>query len=785
MTLKQILKWGLISLLSLSAIGLVTCYIAYQQLRNELPDTQILRSVTYNQPLSVYSSDGLLIEQFGEKIRSPISINNTPKQLINAFTASEDANFFTHSGVDYKGLARAVIQLILTGKKKQGGSTITMQVARNFLLSNEKTYTRKIKEIILSFKIESELTKHEILELYFNKIYLGQRSYGIAAAADIYYHRPLAELTLAELAMIAGLPKAPSLYNPISNPRRALIRRNYVLGRMLELGYINNAEYTLASSAEVTAHRYTNQRELYAPYIAEMVRNDIINLYGEESAYTSGLKVYTTINSTLQGAATNSLRTNLHHYDERYSYRNNREKNIALTNTPNIGHTFAAQVTFIDKEKLTAKLKDNTTITLFWKDSPYSTSTAQNKSRKQEIHSFLDILKQGDTFRVRKNNDTWVLAQKPEAQSAFVALSPNNGAILALSGGYSFFNNKYNRAIQAKRQPGSGFKPIIYTTALENNYTVASLINDAPIVGDNTQTTEWRPENYSHKFYGPTSIRTALRLSRNLISIRLLRSLGIPSVTDTALRFGFIAEQLSQKLSLALGSGYASPLEMARMYSVFANGGFLIQPYFIDRIESAKGDVIFQASPLLACADCANQNTVSQAPRIISKPVNFLMNSLLRDVVRRGTGVKAKALNRTDLAGKTGTTNKQKDAWFNGYTKDIVGIAWVGRDDSKSLGPWETGGKAALPLWIDFMRVALQNKPEHELLPPTGITKILLDKKTSLLSQEEKASEFSYWEFFRDENIPTEYAPMPTPLLDIDEKDGSGENTPQTTEALF
>ena len=768
MTFKKILKWSLITLLGLAIIGLITCYIAYQQLSDELPDTQILRNVSYNQPLNIYSSDKLLIEQFGEKIRTPIAIEKTPKQLIAAFISSEDANFFTHSGVDYKGLARAVIQLVLTGKKKQGGSTITMQVARNFLLSREKTYTRKIKEIILSFKIEAEFSKNEILELYFNKIYLGQRSYGIAAAADIYYHRPLAELTLAELAMIAGLPKAPSIYNPISNPKRALIRRNYVLGRMLKLKHINKAEYSLASATEITAHRYSSQRELYAPYIAEMVRNEVIKLYGEDIAYTAGLKVYTTINSNLQKTVTHSLRKNLHHYDERYSYRNSDERNGSLALTANIGDTFAAQVTSITKENLTATLKDQTEISLLWKDSPYTTLFIAQKNRKKEIHSFLDILKLGSIFRVRKEGGAWKLAQKPEAQSAFVALNPNNGAILALSGGYSFFNNKYNRAIQSKRQPGSGFKPIIYTTALENGYTVASLVNDAPIVNNTpAQNNEWRPENYSHKFYGPTSIRTALRLSRNLISIRLLRALSIVTATETATRFGFSPEQIPQKLSLALGSGYASPLNMARMYSVFANGGFLIKPYFIDRIESAEGEIIFQSTPLVACVSC-KKSFENQAPRIISEPVNFLMNSLLRDVVKRGTATKAKSLNRTDLAGKTGTTNNQKDAWFNGFTKDIVGIAWVGRDDSKSLGSWETGGKAALPLWIDFMRVALQDKPEQELLPPPGIQKVLIDKKTSLLSQEEKASEFSFWEFFREQYIPSNYAPKPITLTPED-----------------
>jgi len=770
MNFKKPLKWLSFAFLGLLSTSLIVCYFAYQQLKDELPDTQILRNIEYNQPLSIFSSDKLLIEQFGEKIRSPITIQDTPQQLINAFISSEDASFFSHSGVDYKGLTRAVVQLALTGKKKQGGSTITMQVARNFLLTSKKTYTRKIKEIILSFKIESEFSKNEILELYFNKIYLGQRAYGIAAASDIYYHRPLSELSLAELAMIAGLPKAPSIYNPISNPSRALIRRNYVLNRMFALNHITQEQLNTALSAPVTAQRYTSQRELYSPYIAEMVRSEIIKQYGEETAYTAGLKVYTTIQSHLQNTATHALRTNLHHYDERYSYRTNNERNKTLKESSNIGDTLPAQVISIKKETLNAKLKDGTEIELHWKDSPYSTllyNTKYNSARP--INSFLDILELGHTFRVRKENNLWKLAQTPQAESAFVALNPENGAILALSGGYSYFNNKYNRAIQAKRQPGSGFKPIIYSTALEKGYTPASLINDAPIVTRNSeQESDWRPENYSHKFYGPTRMRTALRLSRNLISIRLLRSMGIPAVTNTAIRFGFSPEQIPQKLSLALGSGYASPLQMARMYAVFANGGFLIQPHFIDRIESSTGEILFQAKPLIPCGDCSAQNidNARHAPQVLSPQVNFLMTSLLKDVVQRGTAVKAKSLNRNDLAGKTGTTNNQKDAWFNGFTPDIVGISWVGRDDSKTLGPWETGGKAALPLWIDFMQVALQNHPEKETVIPASISKVLIDKKTGLLSQEEKSSDFSFWEYFIADNAPNQYAPLPISILD-------------------
>ncbi|NOR81495.1 MAG: PBP1A family penicillin-binding protein [Methyloprofundus sp.] len=754
MRFMRIIKWTFSLFLTFSILGICVGYFVYQQLSSDLPEIKVLRNIQYSQPLLVYSQDGLLIEQFGEKMRTPISISDTPKQLINAFISAEDANFYSHHGVDFKGLARAVIQLALTGKKKQGGSTITMQVARNFLLSNEKTYTRKLKEIILSFQIEQEYTKSEILELYLNKIYLGQRSYGVAAAAEVYYNRSLSQLTLAELCMIAGLPKAPSSYNPISNPKRALIRRNYVLKRMLDLDNISQQEHDTASVAPITASTYIVQRDLYAPYIAEMVRNEIINRYDKNTAYTAGLKVYTTIQSGLQSTAITALRSNLHHYDQRHGYRVSKAQKKPLDSSVNIGDTFPAQVTQINKKQLTAQLKDGTHITLVWKNSPWKPKPKARTSSR--LNSYLDIIALHDTIRVRRDKQSWYLAQTPQAESAFVALDPKNGAILALSGGYAYFNNKYNRATQAKRQPGSGFKPIIYASALEQGYTVASMINDAPIIDTRSslEESEWRPENSSHKFYGPTSIRTALRNSRNIISVRLARSIGLPSITETALRFGFKQEQLPQKLSLALGSGYASPLQMARMYATFANGGFLIDPFFIERIESSTGEVLFQAEPVKACSNCQN-NT---APRIISPQINFLMNSLLRDVVQNGTARKAKTLQRSDLAGKTGTTNEQKDAWFNGYSSDIVGIAWVGQDNSKSLGRGEYGATTALPLWIDFMRYALKNKAEQTLIEPEGISQIRIDTKTGLLANKEATAAVRQ-EFFRDEFIPTQYAP--------------------------
>lgn len=748
MLCEKILKGLIVFFMMISACTALACYLLYQKLSMELPDVKTLRNVQYQIPLSIYSKDNLLIAQFGEKKRTPISLDEAPQQLINAFLAAEDERFFEHPGVDYKGLLRAARQLVLTGKKSQGGSTITMQVTRNFLLGREKTYIRKIKEIILALKIENEYSKKKILELYLNQIYMGHRAYGIAAAAQTYYGRPLDKLTLAEYAMIAGLPKAPSAYNPITNETRALQRRNYVLRRMLELNHITQQEFDSASNQPSTAKLQHLLPEISAPYVAEMVRQKLFDKYGEE-VYTSGFKVYTTIDSSLQTTADQALRNTLHAYDERHGYHSAPHANISTINNfreiPTIGDTLPAYIINITDSTVTARLQNNAIIEIAWKNIKWVRNAMKS------------ILKPGDIIRTRQLKDnTWTLAQIPKAEGAFVSINPADGAILALSGGFDFFRNKYNRATQAKRQPGSGFKPIIYTTALEEGFTVASFINDAPIViNDSSQENdEWRPENYNRKFFGPTTIRTALTHSRNIISIRLLKAIGIEKAISKALRFGFTQEQLPKSLSLALGSGYASPLQMARAYAAFANGGFLIKPYFIERIESNEGKVIYQAKPRIACPTCDSSQELdkSHAPRIISPRINFLMNSLLRDVVQRGTATHAKVLGRQDLAGKTGTTNDQRDAWFNGYTPSIVATAWVGFDNYASLGNRETGGVTALPMWIEFMQTALKDTPEASFDAPEGIVKAFIDPQTGLLAPE--GSEYGIWEFFQAEHVP-------------------------------
>jgi len=767
----QILKWFAIFFTIITLGSAIFGYFLYNKLSAGLPDVKTLHNVQYQTPLSIYSKDNLLIAQFGEKKRTPVNIEEVPQQLINAFIAAEDDSFYEHPGVDFKGLLRAGLQLALTGKKKQGGSTITMQVTRNFLLSSEKTYTRKLKEIMLALKIEHEYPKNKIMELYLNQIFMGHRAYGIAAAAQVYYGKSLTELSLAEHAMIAGLPKAPSIYNPITNETRAVERRNYVLHRMLELNHITQQEYEDASRQPSTAKIQSVTPEISALYLAEMVRQKIFELYGEQ-AYTSGFKVYTTINGTLQTTANQALTNTLHAYDERHGYRHSRTNKAGdLNGLPVIGDTLPAAVLRVKNNLATASLQNNTLIEIPWENMKWA-DRATGRSPLQA----------GDIIRVRQlPNNTWALTQIPEAEGAFVSLNPTNGAILALTGGFDFFRNKYNRATQSKRQPGSGFKPIIYTTALEQGYTAASLINDAPIVIDNPgQENEWRPENYNKKFNGPTSIRSAITHSRNIISIRLLKEMGVEKAVATALRFGFTEEQIPKTLSLALGSGYATPLQMARVYATFANGGFLVKPYFIERIESNEGEIIYQANPKIACPACDSSQELNRnyAPRIITPQICFLMNSLLRDVVQHGTATGAKVLGRQDLAGKTGTTNEQRDAWFNGYTQSNVATAWVGFDDFSPLGNLETGGLAALPMWIEFMRTALKNTPEIPLEMPEGIVKAFISPETGLLTA--AANKDGIWEFFQTEHVPTGFT-----STSGDSITGSDQPDENPTENLF
>ena len=751
----------------------MACYFFIVELNKELPDIGQLEHVQYQTPLSIFSQEGLLIGEYGEKKRIPIAIDKVPQQQINAFLAAEDERFYTHPGVDYKGLLRAANQLITTGKKRQGGSTITMQVARNFLLSKEKTFLRKLKEILLSLQIEQRYSKEQILELYLNKIYMGQRAYGLAAAAQIYYGKNLDELKLHQRAMIAGLPKAPSIYNPIVNPERAVERRNYVLRRMLDLNFIQPKEYQLALNTQDDAATQPTKIQLNAPYVSEMARQELVEKYGED-AYTLGLKVYTTVSAKLQTASDHAVQFALHEYDERHGYHGLPHKKFTKTSSlmslKSVGDCQQVVVTSLSATGVATRLSNGSSVFISWQNIPWKKRNFNPVHAKDIKTSFIQP---NDIIWIRQLPDqSWALTQLPGAEGALAAINPNNGAILAVSGGFDFYRSRYNRAVQSKRQPGSGFKPFVYTAALEKGFTAASMINDAPIViEDPSLENDWRPENYTRKFSGLTALRIALRKSINLVSVRLLQDVGIPYALETAMRFGFSREQLPATLSLALGSGYAPPLKMAAAYAVFANGGFAVKPYLIQRIEDHSGAVLFQANPATVCRDCQQglQALGNPAPRVISEPINFLMNSLLRDVVDRGTATLAKKLlGRSDLAGKTGTTNEQRDAWFNGFTQDIAASAWLGFDNSHPLGKGETGGKVALPMWVEFMRTALADVPETPLTPPEGIVQAYINPNDGLLLNENNNA--GIWEYFTAETVPKTYSVPKQPEFEFDEE---------------
>lgn len=731
---------------TLVAVGCLMVLGAYAYVARDLPDVDSLEDVQLQVPMRVYSRDGKLLAQFGEMRRIPLSLAQIPKTLQQAVLASEDDRFYQHPGVDYQAILRAAGELVRTGKKGTGGSTITMQVARNFFLSREKTYIRKVKEIFLSLRIERDLSKDRILELYLNKIYLGSRAYGVGAAAQVYYGKPIDQLTLPQYAMIAGLPKAPSRWNPIANPSRAKERRNYVLGRMKTLGQIDEATYQAAIAAPVTASYHGTPIDLYAPYVAEMVRTEMLERY-PDSIYRAGFEVTTTIDSHLQPTAVRALRESLMEYDRRHGYRgpeghlelaglSAEQQLAALEEYPTRGGLPAALVTAVDGKQANVLLADGESVTLPWAGMEWARRYRNQDRRGAAPKKAADILNPGDIVRLERrkvegqDQPQWWLAELPAVSGALVSLDPKNGAIRALAGGFDFDLSKFNRAVQAKRQPGSNFKPILYSAALEAGMTPATLINDAPVVyADAAEGGAWRPQNYSGKFFGPTRLRKALYKSRNLVSIRIMERLGVNQVIDYAARFGFDPDALPRSLSLALGTLVASPVEMATAYAVFANGGYKVDAHLIKRVENGQGEIVFQADAPTVCDDCGEDDK-GQAPRVVPADNIYQMTTILRDVIRLGTGRKALQLGRKDLAGKTGTTNDQKDAWFSGFNGDVVTTAWVGFDQVKPLGKKETGGRAALPMWIKFMRVALDGAPETPLNRPPGIITMSISKAT-------------------------------------------------------
>ena len=749
----------------------------YYFLTPQLAPGETIKETQLQVPLRVYSAEGLLLAEFGEKRRIPVKYDDIPPRLINAFLASEDDRFFEHPGVDYQGLLRATYSLIATGEKAQGGSTITMQLARNFFLSSEKTYLRKLKEIILALQIERDLTKKEILALYLNKIYLGKRAYGIGAAAKVYYGKSLKELTLAEMAMVAGLPKAPSKYNPIADPKRALQRRNYVLRRMSEVGYITSHAYNNAMQMPITARYHSREIEVYAPYVAEIIRTKLTEKYGD-SAYSMGLSVYTTIQAHHQQAANSALQSALINYDKRHGYRGPIEHielpselttqslELLLSETNSIGPLHPSLVISTQENIANIYIKGRGLTSISIKDILWARKQITTNAMGKKPSKVEDVFIAGDIVRLYQDTSgQWRLTQLPEAEGALISLSPDNGAITALNGGFEYYNSKFNRVTQSRRQPGSGFKPFIYSAALERGYTPATIINDAPVVFDDPGLENaWRPSNYSGKFFGPTRLRAALTNSRNLVSIRLLRDISPAYAINYASRFGFDATQMPRDLSLALGSGSASPWDMARAYASLANGGYRIEPFLIQRIEDINGNIIMEAIPATVCFTCSTipitttarvLTNVIPAERIMTPQNAYTMNSLLRDVVRYGTGRKAMAIGRNDLAGKTGTTNNQVDAWFNGFSPKLVAISWVGFDSPRSLGRYETGGRAALPMWIDFMQGVLLGHPEVLLKQPLGMVTVKIDRKTGLLARPDNPKAIS--ETFRKKYVPTEY----------------------------
>ncbi|GBE08462.1 penicillin-binding protein 1A [bacterium BMS3Bbin11] len=757
----------------------------------QLPATEDIMQIQLSVPLRIYAANSELIAEYGEKRRLPIAIKDTPQNLLNAILASEDANFYQHGGVSFTGILRAILANFRSGEHGQGASTITMQVARNYFLTREKTYTRKFKEVLLAFKLEKQLEKQQILELYINKIFLGHRSYGFGAAAQVYYGKPVTELGLAQLAMLAGLPKAPSSNNPISNPVRALNRRNYVLGRMLKLNYITRDQYENALTIPVTAKKHATKPDLHAPYIAAMVRDYMVKNYGEEKTYSAGYNVYTTINADFQRAANQALFKGLVTYDERHGFRgpighaivdtssDKDSLNQQLSEYQSVGELVPAIVlgtkndiigAYTKQEKIVEIKKENYSWARKYKDA----NTLGSKPKTAS-----DIVTAGDIVYLRQNKETeWQLSQLPTVEGALVSLRPYDGAILALSGGFNFFASKFNRATQARRQPGSNIKPFIYSAALDNGFSPASLISGAPVVvRDGSLGNAWRPENYSRKFFGLTRMREALKRSLNLVSIRLLRSIGVEKARKYLQRFGFKAKYLPQNLSLALGTASLLPIEVARAYAVFANGGFLIEPYFVDRIEDSAHNIIFQADALTSCKLCPtpvelapavkydenfseftdrgtpitsgseinpvensgsaatepqteDRKVPDHAPWAISRENAFLMTSMLQEVIRSGTGRKAKSLGRSDIAGKTGTTNDQQDAWFSGFGPGVETTVYIGFDTPAPMGRREVGGRAALPVWIDYMKVALKGIPEKLIDIPVGIVPAYIDKKT-------------------------------------------------------
>lgn len=780
MPFLKFIFWSIIALVSAPILVLsgVALYLS-----PDLPDVDALRDLQLQTPLRIYSTDNRLIAEFGEMRRIPISYDQIPPDFINALLAAEDDNFLNHRGVDPMGLLRAVVELVQTGQIQTGGSTITMQVAKNYFLTSERVFSRKFNEILLALQIERSLDKREIFELYVNKIYLGNRAYGIEAAAQIYFGKSIDQLDLADLAMIASLPKAPSRYNPVSNPERTLIRRNWILGRMLSLGNIDQQTYEDAVAKPIKATKYEAKAELEAPYVAEMARLEMVERFGDD-AYTSGYHVYTTVDSSLQTLANRSLREGLMEYDRRHGYKGPEASNPEATPDQwetllkpyrEMGGLLPAVVTAISADKALIQVRGGALGEIPWEGMRWARKHINTNSLGPNPRSPSDVLNVGDIIRVIPEEDVrYRLAQIPKAQGALVVLSPDDGSIQALVGGFSFEQSKYNRVTQAKRQPGSSFKPFLYSAALDHGYTPASLVNDAPLVVDDGHMEEaWRPRNSGGDFLGPIRLREALYRSRNLVSIRLLQDIGVDRALTYIERFGFSRRELPRNLSAALGTPELTPLQIAQGYTTIANGGYAVKPYLIERIQDHESRVIDFARPAVTPkAIDAHQLRVRQysevsmvpdseipsAERVIDPRTTYQLTSMLKDVITRGTAARARALQRPDLAGKTGTTNEQKDAWFSGYNGDLVATVYVGFDQPATLGRREYGGTAALPVWMTFMAEALEGRPESTQPMPDGLVNARIDPDTGRTAR--PGSDNALFEVFKEEDAPPSFSEL-------------------------
>ncbi len=767
---------------------------AYVYLRPALPDVASLREVQLQVPLRIYSRDGKLIQSIGEQRRIPVRYDQLPPKLIQAFLATEDDRFFRHHGVDWQGILRAAVANLRAGGIRQGASTITMQVSRDMFLTPRRDIKRKMSEIYISLLMEAEFTKEEIFSLYVNKIFLGQRAYGVGAAAEVYFGKSLDQLSVAEMATLAGIPTAPSMVNPVASAEAAKVRRAHVLGRMLELGYISQSEYDQAKNSPMESRLHGASIEVDAPYLAEMVRNDMQNKYGD-AVYTAGYKVYTTLDSRLQVAGTVALRTGLLEYDMRHGYRGASAKvdmskivtpaqfEAQLDEFPVIGGLKPAIVQQVEAKSAKVFVKDLGVVTLPWEKLAWARRQLPEEKVDRAPTQASEILSRGDViYTVGRTPESVLFVQVPEAQSALVSVDPKDGAVVALVGGFDFFQSKFNRVTQARRQPGSGFKPFIYAAAFDKGFTPASVVLDAPVVIDEEGKEQaWRPKEFESRFAGPVRLRDALAHSKNLVSVRLMRAIGGEYARNYVTRFGFDKSQLPDDLTLALGTAELSPLQVAIGYSTFANGGFKVSPYYIDRIEDASGKIVQEANPAIACAQCglasggpgpksapANARTAlldeaphdgksmipvkNLAPQIIRPQVAFLLADMMADVIKRGTGQRARTLNRDDIAGKTGTSNDAHDTWFNGFNGDLATTVWVGFDSDRLLGEGEQGGRTAIPAWTYFMKVALAGTARHGVPIPDGIVRVRISPKTGLLASSDDPS--GIMEYFIEGNLP-------------------------------